>query len=77
MTKIERVVVAWDKQDSSNEGWHVSTYTRDVTGNWCEGDDSQKVWFPVAVDDYTQEQSAELLAALALEFDGAAIELRA
>lgn len=70
---VVKVVGGWDKQDPSNEGWHVEA--RDALGGVVT--DSQKIWFPVSVDDFTREQRPGLLAALALEFDGAEIVVEA
>ncbi len=75
LRQIVRVSGAWDGQDPSNEGWHVSTYYRNSAGYLCEGDDSAKIWFPVFVDKYSRDERADLIAALALEFDCAEIEV--
>jgi hypothetical protein len=74
--QIVKVRAHWDNQDPNNEGWYAMAYARGTDGDLYEYDDSMKVWFPIKVDDFSQEQSAELLAALSLAFDGAEIEVQ-
>jgi hypothetical protein len=69
-TQITRVTCRWDDQPGVEPGWYCESWAgRDMM------DDSQKVWFPVAVDDYGDDQADELRAALAAAFPGAEIEI--
>lgn len=60
----------WDDQDPSNEGWYVEA--KDSEGEFL--DDSMKIWFPVDVEDFSDSQEAELIAALKGEFPDATVE---
>ena len=70
--KIAKVEYWWDDQDSSNAGWYART--RDENGD--ERDDSMKVWFPVEVDEYDEDQGDELAEALQEAFPDAEIVAR-
>lgn len=61
----------WDDQDPQNAGW----YAREMQDGEFR-DDSMKVWFPVEVDEYDQDQSEDLAAALAEAFPDAEIVAR-
>ena len=65
---ITRVECRWDDQDCNNEGWYCET--------WCEDefcDDSQKIWFPVQVDEFDGADGKQLREALAEAFRNAEI----
>lgn len=61
--------VSWDSQDKNNEGWFV-----EVLEDGEYKDDSMKVWFPVDVDAYDQQQKSELVDALKAEWPEASIK---
>ncbi len=66
---ITKVRYRWDSQAGAESGWYCESYS----GN-DRIDDSQYVWFPVKVDDYTHDQADALEAALAESFPDADIE---
>lgn len=68
---IAKISYHWDMQGDTS-GWYVTA--RDSSGQIV--DDSEKVWFPVEVDEFTAEQSEELTAALAAAFPGVEISAR-
>lgn len=66
---ITRVTYRWDAPAGVEAGWYAES--------WAGGemmDDSQKVWFPVAVDGYDRDQADELEGALRGAFPAAEIE---
>lgn len=68
-TTVTRVTYRWDDQPGVEAGWYAESWAgREML------DDSQKVWFPVAVDGYDRDEAAELAEALAEAFPGAEIE---
>lgn len=70
-TTITRVRCRWDNRPGAEPGWYAETF--DGEGNFA--DDSQKVWFPVQVDEFGQDQEAELIEALSEAFPGANITI--
>lgn len=68
----ETVHYWWDSQDPQNAGWYVRV--QDETGRTM--DDSMKVWFPVDVEEFGEDQAEELAAALREAFPEAKIEAR-
>lgn len=50
----------WCTNDPKNTGWYAEE--QDEQGNYVS--DSVKVWSPVNLDSFTQEQEAEVTAAL-------------
>jgi hypothetical protein len=67
-TEITKVTCRWDDQAGVTPGWYCESYKGDEMA-----DDSQKVWFPVDVEDYSQGQRSELRTALKEAFPGADI----
>jgi uncharacterized protein (TIGR02996 family) len=65
---ITRVTCRWDDQPGVEPAWYCESWAADRMV-----DDSQKVWFPVAVDDYGRGDADDLSAALAEAFPGAEI----
>ena len=68
---ITRVTCRWDDQPGVEPGWYCESWNGDTMI-----DDSQKVWFPVSVDDYGRDQTGELTAALVEVFPGAEIVMQ-
>jgi hypothetical protein len=68
MTDITRVTYRWDDQPGVEAGWYCQSFA----GNEFR-DDSQKVWFPVSVDDFGRDEADELVAALSEAFPAAEI----
>lgn len=66
----ETVQYWWDAQDPQNSGW----YARVLDERGRETDDSMKVWFPVEVDEFGEDQADELDQALREAFPQAKIE---
>lgn len=66
MNEITRVTYRWDAQKGVEPGWYVQAWAGE---RWA--DDSQKVSFPVDVDEIESER--ELRGALAEAFPGAEI----
>lgn len=66
--EITRITCRWDDQAGVEAGWYCESWAGETMI-----DDSQKVWFPVAVDGYTRDQADELRAAMADAFPGAEI----
>jgi hypothetical protein len=60
----------WDDQDPGNKGWYVEA--KDSEGEFL--DDSMKVWFPVDVEDFSEDEETKMVEALKAEFPNAAIE---
>lgn len=69
---VVKVEAFWDAQDPENEGWYARTYRADG----YEGDDSQKISFPVDLDGYARDDRDEVHAALAEAFPGVEVEVR-
>lgn len=65
---ITRVTCRWDDQAGVEPAWYCESH--DGSGP-C--DDSQKVWFPVSVDSYDQDEADQLAEALAEAFPEAEI----
>lgn len=65
-----RVTYRWDNRPGVEPGWYCQSYT----GNHTFCDDSQKVWFPVNVEDFSADDRAELDAALRAAFPNAEVE---
>ena len=66
---IDRVTYRWDDQAGDESGWYAQT--------WAGSefiDDSQKIWFPVAVDQFDRDSADDLEAALREAFPAAEIE---
>jgi hypothetical protein len=70
-TEITKVTFRWDDQAGVEPGWYCESWDGDKMV-----DDSQKVWFPVPVDDFRHGQADELAAALRDAFPGAEIVAR-
>lgn len=70
MAVATTVRVRWDDQAGVEPGWYVDTY-----GDDGFIDDSQKVWFPVVVDDYGKDDIGGLLLALKGAFPDATIHV--
>jgi hypothetical protein len=69
---ITRVTYRWDDQLGVEAGWYVETWAVDDDG--CKmAEDSQKIWFPVVVDDFGHDQEDELVAALLYAYPSAEI----
>lgn len=69
--EITRVTYRWDDQPGVEPGWYCESWDGDRMV-----DDSQKVWFPVTVDDFGRDQAGELADALREAFPGAEIVAR-
>lgn len=69
MSKIATVEYWWDNQDPSHAGWYARTRYEDGV----EGDDSMKIWFPVEVDQFGEDDGDELAEALQEAFPDAEI----
>lgn len=67
-TDITRVTYRWDDHPGSTPGWYCQSYEGDEFR-----DDSQKVWFPVSVDTYGEDERAELVAELKEAFPSAEV----
>lgn len=65
---VTRVTYRWDDQPGVEEGWYCQSFT----GGKFMGD-SQKVWFPVDVNDYDEDEEDELVEALQEAYPGAEI----
>lgn len=67
---MSKVQYWWDTQDSSNEGWYVRVldHMDRIT------DDSVKIWFPVDLSEFGEDDGDALSIALHDAFDGARIE---
>lgn len=69
MSDITRVTYRWDDQPGTQPGWYCESYGE----NGRLAADSQKVWYPVSVDAYGEDDEASLIEALQEAFPGAAI----
>lgn len=67
-TDVTRVTYRWDDQPGIDAGWYCQSFE----GNEYM-DDSQKVWFPVSVDDYGEDEAGEMVEALQEAFPNAEI----
>jgi hypothetical protein len=68
-TTITRVTVRWDEQPGTEAGWYCESFA----GSQFQ-DDSQKIWFPVAVDSFGADQAGGLREALVEAFPDAEID---
>jgi hypothetical protein len=66
---VTRVTYRWDDQPGVDAGWYCQSFDE---GNELM-DDSQKVWFPVNVDNYGEDEEDELVEALQEAFPHAEI----
>lgn len=66
--EITRVTYRWDDQPGVEPGWYCESWDGDTMI-----DDSQKVWFPVPVDDFSADDRAGLVAALREAFPAAKV----
>ena len=66
--EITRVTYRWDDQPGVEPGWYCESWagSRMI-------DDGQKIWFPVSVDEYTEAERSDLVAALREAFPAAEI----
>ena len=67
----ETITAHWDTQGDTY-GWYAIREREDGS---CI-DDSVKVWWPVDLDDYTEDDSAAVESALRTEWPDATIEVR-
>jgi hypothetical protein len=66
--EITHVTVRWDDQAGVEPGWYCESFVgRELI------DDSQKIWFPVQVDNYSRDEFSGLKQALQEEFPNAEI----
>lgn len=63
------VTYRWDDQIGADPGWYCESH--DSAGLLL--DDSQKIWWPVDVDDYGRDEEIALAEALAGAFPSATI----
>ena len=68
-TDITKITCRWDDQPGVEPGWYCESY--DDEGELR--DDSQKVWFGVQVDEYTEDDRSGLIAALKEAYPNAEI----
>lgn len=66
--EITKVTVRWDDQAGVEPGWYCESWEGDKMI-----DDSQKVWFPVQVDSFGQDERSDLIVALKEAFPAAKI----
>jgi len=69
MDKVVKIRINWDEQESDNEGWYVECLNDE---GMCIVD-SEKVWFPVDVDDFGKDQLDELVEALHAQWPDAEV----
>jgi hypothetical protein len=67
-TEITRVTYRWTDQTGVTPGWYCETWS----GSQMV-DESQKVWFPVDVEDFLKEEEAQLVESLREAFPEAEI----
>ena len=72
MEKVVKVTVWWDESNPDSEGWFAEC--RDSDG--IIRLDSMKIWFPLDLDEFPRDDTAEMWAALAAEFPGAEIDVK-
>jgi len=65
---ITRVTYRWDDQWGVPSGWYCETFADDRLV-----DDSMKIWFPVAVDDFGIDEKIGLGESLAAAFGNAEV----
>lgn len=70
-TTITRLRCKWDNRPGVEPGWYIETF--DGGGNFAG--DSQKVWFPVQVDEFGPDQEAALVEALREAFPSSDITI--
>lgn len=66
--EITKVTVRWDDQAGVEPGWYCESWAGETMI-----DDSQKVWFPVQVDSFGQDERSDLIVALKEAFPAAKI----
>jgi len=69
MKTVQKLTVYWDEQDPAQPGWYVEF--RDERGDIIA--DSMKIWFPLEVDWYGEDQRGELIADLREAYPDATI----
>ncbi len=68
-TDVTRVTYRWDDQPGFDAaGWYCQSFEDNQFM-----DDSEKVWFPVRVDNYSEDEEDELVEALQEAFPNAKI----
>lgn len=65
---ITAVTVRWDDQAGVEPGWYAESYAGELVAG-----DSQKIWFPVRVDDFGEDEADDLAEALREAFPQAEI----
>ena len=74
MSRVVRVEAYWDSADPSSAGWYART--RLASGD--EGDDSMKIWSPLAaITDLSRDRADEVRRICADAYPGAKIEVEA
>lgn len=66
-----RIKLYWDAPVGVTAGWFAELEGKRPEGEWMTLDDSQKVGFPVDLDEFTEDQESEAKAALLEAFPGA------
>lgn len=66
---IATVTYRWDDQPGVTPGWYCES--RDENGRTV--DDSQKIWWPIDVDQFGEDERAELAQALRDAFPDAVV----
>jgi len=69
MKTVQKLTVYWDEQDPAHPGWYVEG--RDERGDIVV--DSLKIWFPLEVDWYGENDKADLVADLREAYPDATI----
>ena len=69
MIDAHTLTVYWDAHDRAQPGWYIEV--RDESGDIVV--DSMKIWFPVEVDWYGEDDKADLVADLREAYPGATI----
>ena len=65
---VTRVTYRWDVQPGIDAAWYCQSFEgREFV------DDSEKVWFPLSVDNYGEDEADELVEALQEAFPNAEI----
>lgn len=70
--EIVRVRAYWDAQDSTNAGWYAAAFLADRS----EAMDSMKIWWPVDLDEFGEDDDEGVCSALTEAFPGAEIEMK-
>lgn len=71
---VVKVIYRWDDQPGVTPGWYCETLIQEDDGTLRQGDDSQKIWFPLTVDYFGEDQEVALVEALKDKFGDAEIE---